>query len=191
MQNEKGEDWSKFISEMNKLGPTLRENISKEQNGLFQVNGSELEPINTPRIVGKNGELLFSAKAKEEQDESESHNIEKMLKKDKGKYKIPEFNGNAKGIPIHILKRIKKWSPFVTNHKQVIINDWINKEMAILLPKWCIKRIEKLNKIPWYLSFISVKINHIKEPFPWGSDIVAIYVFGKIHISQHFEWSDK
>jgi len=191
-KNEKGEDWSKFMNEMNELGPTLRENVVKGKAGLYRADGSNLEHINTPKITGPHGEMLISAETQSKQEaENEKAFKRKFNGKKKPKAKIPGFDKDVNGVPLHVLKRIKKMAPRVTHHKQVVINQWFDDELAKLLPRWCIKRISKKGKIPWYLSWVSLQIQHSRIPFPWGTDACAVYVFKKLHVNQNFVWSDE
>jgi len=184
-RNEKGEDWSKFMKEMNELGPALRDDVEKGANGLYAADGSSFKPA-PAEITGPNGELLITKEKLEAQEKKRQKNLKKRAKK-----KIPGYDKEIGGMPLHVLKRVQKMAPFVTANKQKFINKWFDEEMLKLLPKWCVKRIGKKGKMPWYLWFIKLKIQHVSDPLPWGQDFLAIYVFGKPHARTNFLWSDK
>lgn len=182
MRNEKGEDWGKYMEELNKLQPLLRREMAgmgqqdyqpilskdgiplndptvkkREKNEVFSADGKVMNKQNKKEkfaIVGKSGEVLSSTKMKREQAVA-----------------------NIKG-------RREKIAKFMQN----AINVWISGEMQKILNNVEWRAAQEGQRWPIKKKRIYIDIKHKKDPLPLGSDMVSIYKKKKLIAQQLFVW---
>ena len=203
MKNEKGEDWPKYLKELNALAPMLSENMERKGSGLIGKNG-KLEPINNKIVfTDKRGAIIqkkedLEAAAKDKKNRQQRRAEERAYNKRMGK-----LNEKDDGYLQRMLRldKSKSWLKDVhriTGVKQEKINLWFDEELRMLLgyprmnriSKW----IDKHNKWPWWhwaTYVIKLKITHDTRPYPWGTDCCEIKVFGRLHVGQNFVWESK
>lgn len=193
--NEKGENWGKFMKEMGTIGPMLSENMETKDSGIIGTNG-DLEKINNDfEIFDKNGARYVDTKKQVSRAEKR--------KMDREKKKFDKRLGKA-GTSREYLERMlkmdqsKTWlkdAKRVTEHKQDKINMWFDEELCMMLGAEKVEKIkkcvEKKGRMPLRYFYIKCKIQHQADPYPWGTDHLAITVFGQIHASVTYIWENK
>lgn len=71
------------------------------------------------------------------------------------------------------------------------INKHLDEQFGMMFPKWAIKIIRKypqLRPLIMKIFFTKVEITHIKNPVPFGSDIVTITCFWSKYSETKFIW---
>lgn len=188
MRNKNGENWSKYLKEINELQPMLNENMKKGESGLYDANG-DLVPINDNiKLTDENGAILMTR--------AEKRRMDRKVKK---KQKKLGMEGDREYLQRNLrLDKEKSWlkrADSVTHNKQEKINLWFDEELRMLLGSKTMNRISKYiqkhGKWPWWRRYIKCKIEHSQKPYPWGTDYLAITIFGRLHAAVEYVWEDK
>jgi len=196
LKNEKNEDWSKFLKEMQEIGPMLKEEMETKKSGIIGATG-KLEPINDKiNLCDKNGALILDSKKEKARalSRAERRQIERARAR-RNKLSNDEQAYLKRMVALDKDKVWRKDAKRITALKQQKMSEWFSKELTILLGK---KKMERLNKyflkhgkLPWWRSYIRLAVQHQVVPYPWGADVLAIYVFGKLHNTVKYVWEHK
>jgi len=195
MSKQSPEQWAKYLKEMETIGPLLSENLEDKGSGVIGQNG-KLQPIN------EKFELFDKTGARIIKKEDQSRAIRR--KQDRNKKKFDKRLSKVKGDDREYLNRMLKMDQSktwlkdihrVTQMKQDKINIWFEEEMHMLVGSEKMVKIKKCmdkkGRLPWRYWYIKCKIQHGVEPYPWGTDTLAITVFGRIHASTTYIWDNK
>lgn len=193
MRNEKGEDWQKYLKEMEQLGPLLKENVERKSSGLWGANG-KLEPINNKfQLTDKNGALILDAKAGKTR--AERRQLKRQQKRLKKRIPIEDREYLQRMMALDKKKDWLKDAEKVSKLKESKINIWFDEELKMLIGAKKLEKIKayinKHGKWPWWRRYIKLAVQHTVRPYPWGSDHLAIYIFGQLHASTTYKWVDK
>jgi len=196
MSDDKKENWPKFMKEMNELGPLLNENIEQRESGVIGANG-KLNPINNKfQLVDKSGALIQTkdelaqqegSRIKRRKERAAQKRYEKRLKKaaDDKEYLNRMLQMDRSRTWLKDAKRVTEW-------KQEKINTWFDEELMMMLGSEKVIKIkecvEKKGRFPLRYFYIKLKVQHEVEPYPWGTDHLAVYVFGQLHSSVTYVW---
>ena len=186
MRNEKGEDWGKYLNEMQELQPLLRQEMGQGQglvakNDYKPIQGKDGAPINDPTVKKREKKEIFDKNGK-------------VLDKKGKEEKFAIVNQGGAILSSTHTKRQKKAQYVKENADKIAafmqqeINAWVEGVMKKLFTSTEMRALQEGEKWPIRRHKVKIDIQHLKEPGPVGTDIVTVIKKKKAIAQQKFVW---
>jgi hypothetical protein len=182
----KGENWSKYMKELQELQPLLRKQIGGADEKIIK---NDWHPILSAGGVPLNDPTVVQRKKNEILDKTgQALNAERKA----AAFKI--VGGDGEEISSTRMKVKNTYDKIQANKEKIAayfqrtINEWVEPHMREIFTAPELRAIQEGQRWPFKRKKVKVEIEHKKDPLPFGSDLVMIIRKKQVVAHQVFRW---